>query len=79
MSVKKTIPDHSPLLAPNLICHGCGEVMEPEVITGFGGVVQFLRYDHKNEEKGCSYRVESNAMVVAEMKPLRDDGSEVKL
>lgn len=77
--IRKSIPDHSPLLAPNLICHGCGVVMEPQVITGFGGVVQHLRYDHKNEETGCSYRLETNGMVVAEMKPLREDGTEVKL
>lgn len=75
----KTIPDHSPLLAPDLVCHGCGEFIKPEIVQNRNGVVEFLRYTHKNPKVGCSYQVETNAMIVGEMKPLREDGTPVKL
>jgi hypothetical protein len=79
MSTRKSIPDLSPLLAPNLVCRGCGQIIEPKVIKGFHGAVETLRYDHRNTEVGCSYRVDSTAMTPSGMVPLREDGSEVKL
>lgn len=76
---KKRIPDHSPLLAPNVACHTCGDIIQAEVVKGFHGKVEHVRYKHFNEETGCSYVVETNAMLIGEMKPLREDGSEIKL
>ena len=76
--MQKTLPDSSPLIANNIVCSACGDVIQPEVVSGRRGV-DCIRYKHTNKEKGCNYVVESKSFLMAEMKPLRDDGSEVKL
>jgi hypothetical protein len=76
---QKVIPDHSPLIACDLICHGCGAIMKPEIIRNNRNVVQYLEYKHRNEVSGCSYTIQSNVMINAEMKPMRADGSEAKI
>lgn len=77
--MSKSIPDHSPLIASDLICHGCGEVLKPTIVRNNKGVVQKLVYKCVNPSYGCSYTFESNAYAQVEMRPLRSDGTEAKL
>ena len=77
--MQKTIPDHSPLIASNCICSGCGDVIRPAVVKNMRGDVSHLHYEHRNKEVGCAYSFDTNAMVNAEMKAMRPDGTEVKL
>lgn len=75
----KVIPDHSPLIACDLICSGCGNVLHPTIVRNSRGAVQHLEYRHRNEVAGCSYIIHSNVMINSEMKPMRADGSEAKI
>jgi NifU-like protein involved in Fe-S cluster formation len=77
--MQKTIPDNSPLIASPLVCHQCGEKMKMKVVKNQRGIVEELIYECRNEKSGCSYAVHSTVMIVAEMKPIRPDGSEAKL
>lgn len=72
------MPDHAPLLAGNVVCFTCGTILKPYVVMGRRGV-DHIEYECKNPSTGCSYKVESNHMISAEMKGLRTDGSEVNL
>jgi hypothetical protein len=56
--------------------------MKMKVVMGKKGpkmVARHLEYTCRNEETGCSYKVQSTAMSSGEMVPLRNDGSEVKV
>lgn len=75
----KALPDHSPLLAPNVICHQCGDTIMPEPQRNFRGEVEYILYKHTNQQKGCSYTAQSTAFLQAEMRVMRSDGTEVKL
>lgn len=77
--MQKTLPDLSPLLAPDLICHTCAEKIIGKVVTTPRGNVLHVRYEHRNEKTGCSYWFTQNTMVQAELKALRPDESEAKL
>ncbi len=70
-------PDRSPLLAPNIICYSCGDVLKPKAVMGPRGV-DHVEYECRNK-KHEPYRMESTAMLQAEMRPVRPDGTAVKL
>ena len=77
-----SIPELSPFIAANRICHDCGTVMKPKVVLGRKGqkqVVDHLEYVCKNKETGCNYKVQSSTMTSMEMVALREDGSEVRI
>ena len=78
-----SIPDLSPLVAANLVCHDCGNILKPKVVMGHRGqkqVVDHLEYVCKNRETGCNYKVSSTTMAGSiEMVALREDGSEVRV
>ena len=77
--VKKKLPDLNPILAPDLVCQGCGSVLKAKFPKAGIQKVNAVYYECRNEASGCSYRITSNDMIHAEMKALRDDGSEVQL
>jgi hypothetical protein len=77
-----SIPDLSPLVAANLVCHDCGTVLKPKVVMGRKGqktVVDHLEYSCVNPKTGCKYKVRSFTMTNMEMVALREDGSEVRI
>ena len=77
-----SMPELSPLIAANLVCHECGTVMKPKVVFGRKWqkqVVDHLEYVCKNPKTGCNYKVNSTLMGQEEMIALRDDGSEVRI
>ena len=77
-----SIPELSPLVAANLVCHECGTILKPKVVMGRKGkkqVVSHLEYVCKNKETGCNYKVQSSTMTSMEMVALREDGSEVRI
>lgn len=77
----KAIPDNSPLIAANLVCRQCGKTLEPLVVMQRRGkeeVADHLVYECKNEETGCSYRIETNVMINSEMIMIRKDGTEAR-
>jgi hypothetical protein len=78
-----SIPELSPLLAANLVCHKCGTLMKPKVVMGRKGkeqVVSHLEYVCINPKTGCRYKVSSTTMAGSiEMVALREDGSEVRI
>lgn len=78
-----SIPDLSPLLAANLVCHECGTVLKPKVIMGRRGqkqVVSHLEYTCINPKTGCRYKINSTTMAGSiEMLAIREDGSEVRI
>jgi hypothetical protein len=79
-----SIPDLSPLVAANLVCHDCGTVLKPKVVFGRKGqkqVVDHLEYECRNPKTGCRYKVLSTEMThsSAQMVALREDGSEVRI
>jgi hypothetical protein len=77
-----SMPDRSPLLAGELACFTCGSIMKPKVVMGPRGV-DHIEYECKGEKDGKlkhdAYRIDSTAMISAEMKPMRIDGTAVKL
>ncbi len=75
---KRSIPEQSPLDGTTVICGGCGKPLEMTVKMGRRGV-ENLVYTCKNEERGCSYSFERKVYVPAEMKGIRQDGTEVKV
>ena len=68
--MQKTVPDHSPLIAANLICQTCGKPMKMEIIKSRRGVEE-LKYACFNPESGCSYEVRVNNMVTAQCVAVR--------
>ena len=77
-----SMPELSPLVAANLVCHECGTVLKPKVVMGRKGqkqVVDHLEYVCNNPKTGCKYKVQSTTMTSMEMLALRDDGSEVRI
>ena len=77
-----SIPDLSPLVAANRVCHECGTIMKPKVVMGRRGqkqIVDHLEYVCKNPKTGCNYKVNSTLMGQEEMVALREDGSEVRI
>jgi hypothetical protein len=81
--MEMSVPDLSPLLAANLICHDCGRVLKPKAVMGRRGqkqVVDHLEYVCQNKETGCNYKINSTTMAGSiEMVALREDGSEVRI
>lgn len=77
--MQKNIPDFSPLVASELICAGCGDVLEFKVVKNSRGHVEHLLYTHRNEAAGCSYTCEAKVYSNLQMLPLRPDGTGVKL
>lgn len=75
----KTIPDLSPLIASDIVCHGCGDIVKPKVIQNKNKTVECLRYTHTNDEVGCRWQIETNVMMTATMVPMREDGTAVRL
>jgi hypothetical protein len=75
--IRMGTPDRSPLLAPNVVCFTCGDVLKPKPVMGPRGV-DHIEYECRNK-KHEPYRMESTAMLQAEMRPVRPDGSAVKL
>lgn len=68
----KQLPDLSPFIASDLMCPTCSDLIKPKAIKNERtGAVLRLEYRHENRDFGCAYIVESNAMVNAETKPLR--------
>lgn len=76
--MNQRIPARSPLIAAPVACQQCGTILQPKVVMGRSGV-EFIEYQCVNVEKGCSYRIESTNMMTGESRPLRTDGTEVKL
>lgn len=79
-----SVPDLSPLVAANLVCHDCGTFMKPKVVFGRRGqkqVVDHLEYVCKNPKTGCNYKVNSTVMTdsSSQIVALREDGSEVRI
>lgn len=75
---KRSIPEQSPIDGGAVICGGCGREMKREVKMGRRGV-EAVRYECKNEERGCNYFFETRVYINAEMKGIRNDGTEVKV
>jgi len=78
----KAIPDNSPIIAANIVCSQCGNVLLPKVVMvqrGKDQVADHVEYTCINEERGCRYKVETNVMLQAEMMKLREDGTEARL
>ena len=73
--MSKQLPDRSPFIASELMCPTCAELIKPVPIKNTKGAVQHLEYRHQNPNFGCSYILESNAMINAETKALRPDGT----
>ena len=71
-------PDHSPLIANDLVCSKCGTVLKPKVVMGPRGVA-CIEYQCTNKETQCAYKLARFEPVSCEMVPVRDDGSPVKL
>ena len=71
------MPEKSPLLAQNVVCGNCGTILEPKVIMGPRGVTH-VQYECRNS-KHDPYQMDSFQMLCCEMKPIRDDGTVVKL
>ena len=75
-------PDRSPLLAGDIVCYTCGEILHPKVVMGPRGV-DHIEYQCNGLIEGKRqhepYRVESTIMTSGEMRPVRPDGSAVKL
>lgn len=77
-----SMPELSPLVAANLVCHDCGQVIKPKAVMARRGqkeVVSHLEYRHTNKKTDCNYMVESTLMTSMEMKGLREDGSMVQV
>jgi hypothetical protein len=77
-----SVPELSPLVAGNLVCHECGKPMKMEVVMGRKGqkqVVSHLKYTCINKQTGCRYTLNSTGMTNGEMVALREDGSEVRI
>lgn len=77
--MQKNIPDFSPLVASELICTGCGDVLPYTIVRNSRGHVEHLLYKHTNADKGCSYTCEAKVYSNLQMLPLRPDGSAVSL
>lgn len=76
---RRSIPEQSPLEGGTVVCGGCGEAMKMTVKMGRRGV-ETLRYECFNEERGCSYGFDRKVFVQnAEMKGIRQDGTQVKV
>jgi len=76
--MQRSIADHAPLLAGDVVCHTCGNILKPQVIQGARGGVQCVRYECRNKEHGCSYATETNVYLASELFPVRPDGKAAK-
>lgn len=72
------VPSLSPLIAYDIVCSQCGQIVKPEVVMSSFGRVECIKYTHINEEIGCRYVVRNNEMTRGEMIPIRPDGTEAK-
>jgi len=72
--MQKSMPDHAPLVAGDVVCHTCGSTLKPQIVKGGRGGVQCVRYECHNKEYGCSYRVEATAFLASEVVPVRPNG-----
>lgn len=71
--MQKSLPDHAPLIANQVVCQTCGNFLKPQIIKGRGGV-QCIRYTCQNKEHGCSYTTENNVYLSSECVPVRPNG-----
>lgn len=77
-----SMPELSPLVAANLVCRECGEIIKPKVVMGNRGhkkIASHVEYVHVNAKTGCNYKLESTVMTTSEMRPLRADGSVINV
>lgn len=70
--MQRTVPNHAPLVAGLVACHTCGTLLKPIIIKGRSGVTT-IRYECRNAATGCSYRVDTNTYLSAEVMPIRPD------
>jgi hypothetical protein len=70
-------PDRSPLLFGDRVCFTCGDLMKKKVVMGPRGV-DHIEYECRNE-KHEPYRQDSTEMGAGEMRPVRPDGTAVKM
>ena len=63
--MQRTVPEHSPLLAPDCVCHTCGSILKPQPIISRRGVEE-IQYACYNRKTGCSYVTRSNNYLTAE-------------
>jgi hypothetical protein len=68
--MQRSVPEHAPLLAGNVVCHTCGSILKPEVVKGRSGV-SAIRYSCYNKDSGCSYFTETNQYLSSEVLPSR--------
>ena len=67
--MQRTVPEHAPLVAGNVMCHTCGSILKPIPVKGRNGV-NAIRYECRNKDTGCSYMVESTAYLASEVVPI---------
>jgi len=72
-----SLPDHSPFIANDLVCHTCANKMKMKVVKGPRGHVAHIEYTCKDPSHD-PYTLKSNAMMQAEMSMLRPDGTEAR-
>ena len=70
--MQRTVAEHAPLLAGNVVCHTCGSLLKPQIIKSRRGV-ECIRYECHNAETGCSYRTEVNTYLSSELVPIRPE------
>lgn len=77
-----SMPELSPLVAPNLVCPDCGTSIAPRAVKAHRGqkeIVTHLEYKHVNKKTGCNYVIDSSQRTSFEMIGLREDGSRVQV
>lgn len=68
--MQRTVPEHAPLIASEVVCHTCGSFLKPKVVMGRSGV-NTLVYECFNKKTGCSYKIETNAYLSSEVVAVR--------
>ena len=78
--LKRPIPEQSPLEAGDIMCGACGTILKAKAKLGLRWVDSVV-YECRNEETGCSWRLERKVYVQngTGMIGIRPDGTETKL
>jgi len=63
------LPNLNPIVAPDAYCETCGKLLEKTVDLGPGKRVSGIWYSCTNSEKGCDYRVYSDARLTGQTTP----------
>lgn len=71
--MKRSMPNHAPLIASRCICQTCGRDMDVKVNMGRNGVTG-ITYSCTNNESGCSYKVEDTRYLTGQAEGIRMDG-----